>query len=65
MPRSVRSCLTVCASALAASAAVSVLLAPSASAGPVMPSLPAHIGATHSTAPGVMSGVPPFGRRLG
>ena len=74
MPRPVRTRLTACLAAAAATTALGVALAPAAQAdepGQAQragdgSSLLAHLSTnTSSVAPSVMSYVPPFGRKLG
>ena len=73
MLRPVRTRLTACLVAAAATTALGVALAPAAEAGapppgPAASSSPLldHLRAnTSSNAPNVMSNVPPFGRKLG
>lgn len=64
MRRPVRVRLTVCVATAATAAVLGVLAAPAASADPCGPSLPEHLRDTKSAAPGVVPGVPPFGRKL-
>ena len=63
MRRPVRVRLTVCIATVASTAVLASVSAPAASADPAGPSLPDHVGAK-SPAPGVVPGVPPFGRKL-
>ena len=65
MRHPVRLRLTVCLSTVAATALLGGVLAPAASASPGRDAqLPSHVGTTYSNAPNVVTGVPPFGRKL-
>ena len=66
MPRPVRTRLTACLVAVAATTALGVALAPAASADPVRGTeVLQHLSGTSSAVPSIWPNVPPFGRRLG
>jgi hypothetical protein len=62
---SVRLRLTVCLSTVAATAVLGAVLAPAASANPVASSsMPGNAASSSGQSPSILTGVPPFGRKL-